>query len=118
MKEQNEVLAILGAWGVPMKETMERFLDDGGFYMECLQDFMQDGNLAALDAALQAKDYQAAFDASHTLKGVAGNLGLKPLFDAVVEIVEPLRNKDYSNLDAQYHHIVDVMNELKEKIGA
>lgn len=118
MKEQSEVLTILDDWGVPMKETRERFLNDDGFYMECLQDFMQDQNLPALDAALKAKDYQAAFEASHTLKGVAANLGLLPLYHVVVEIVEALRNKDYSALNEQYQHILAVMNELKRMLGA
>ena len=33
----------------------------------------------------------SAFEAAHTLKGVTGNMGLTPLYDAVCTIVEPLR---------------------------
>lgn len=33
--------------------------------------------------------------AAHTLKGVAGNLGLKPLFDACSETVFLLREQNY-----------------------
>lgn len=117
MKEQNEVLRMLADWGVSLKETMERFLNDEEFYLECLSDFMQDENLELLNRALQNKDYNAAFDAAHTLKGVAGNLGLTPLFEKIVEIVEALRRGDYSNLDKQYASIVTAMNELKSFIG-
>ncbi|MDD2971085.1 MAG: Hpt domain-containing protein [Lachnospiraceae bacterium] len=118
MKDQKEVMQVLEQWGVPIQETMERFLNDEEFYMECLQDFMQDGNMQVLETALRAKDYSAAFDASHTLKGVAGNLGLLPLLNVIVEIVEPLRRKEYDNLEEEYQNIQKIMNELREKIGA
>ena len=36
----------------------------------------------------------SAFEAAHTLKGVTGNMGLTPLYDAVCTIVEPLRTRE------------------------
>ena len=44
----------------------------------------------------------SAFEAAHTLKGVTGNMGLTPLYDAVCTIVEPLRTgedrEDYTKM--------------------
>ena len=41
---------------------------------------------------LHLVDLDGAFQAAHTLKGVSGNLGLTPLYEAVCDIVEPLRH--------------------------
>ncbi len=54
-----------------------------------------------LEAAINSNDLQKAFEIAHGLKGVFGNLSITPLFDALVEITEPLRNKvamDYNPL--------------------
>ena len=54
----------------------------------------QDENMQKLGAALANRDYTAAFEAAHTLKGVVGNMGLTPLYEAVCVIVEPLRSRE------------------------
>lgn len=84
------------------KGTMSRFVEKEDFYLRCLALFFQDDSLEKLKQAIDEKAYQAAFDAAHTLKGVAGNMGLDFLFQAVCRIVEPLRSLDetvdYSSL--------------------
>ncbi len=50
---------------------------------------------SALDEALKAKDAETAFRHAHTLKGLTANMGLTPLYDIVVKIVEPLRGGAY-----------------------
>lgn len=47
---------------------------------------------------IEDKNFDQAFDCAHTLKGVAGNLALNPLFKKISSIVEKLRAKDYENL--------------------
>ena len=44
---------------------------------------MQDENEALLSAALTGGDLESALTASHTLKGVCGNLSMTALFDLV-----------------------------------
>ena len=44
-----------------------------------------------LEAAVEAKDWQTAFRAAHTLKGVAQNLGFEKLQRVASEITEALR---------------------------
>ncbi|MEG0963534.1 MAG: Hpt domain-containing protein, partial [Lachnospiraceae bacterium] len=63
--------------------------------------------------AIVQKDYKNAFDYAHTLKGVAGNMGLSPIYKAICDIVEPLRRNDYSNLQYLYAEIIENYNKLQ-----
>lgn len=81
----------LREWGCDIDNTMERMLFDKEFYLECLTDIPNDPNFSRLSNALVKQDVTAAFDGAHTLKGVFINLGLTPMYNKVVEIVEPLR---------------------------
>lgn len=97
----------LREYGADVDGALERFVDDTELYVQCLNAFEEEEAFALLGEAIKNQQYEEAFNQAHTLKGVAGNLGLTPLFDAICEIVEPLRAKDYSNLDAQYKAIMD-----------
>lgn len=57
--------------------------------------------------ALEAKDWDGMLQAAHTLKGVAGNLGLDPIYCASSNIVEALRAQD-----------VDAAKEIYRELGA
>ena len=106
-------------YGADVDGAMERFLDDEDLYEKCLLTFVDDESFAGVKNALENKDYEQAFNCAHTLKGVAANLGLTPLYDAIVGIVEPLRAKDYSNLDSQYLAVAEayeVFKKLMEQI--
>ena len=89
-------------YGADYETTMSRFMGSEQIYLKILAMLPRDENLQKLDQALQAGDYPAAFDATHTLKGMAGNLGLTPLYQAVCATVEPLRarapGEDYAVL--------------------
>lgn len=107
-----ELLERLSAWGVNLAEVRARFLGDDALYIECLQSFRSDSCFAELDKALQDKDYMQAFDCAHTLKGVAGNLGLTPLYQATSDFVECLRHKEYDKLEISYGEIIAAKNKF------
>ena len=50
-----------------------------------------DPTYAQLQAAIAQKDWETAFRAAHTLKGVAQNLGFDRLYTAVFALTEQLR---------------------------
>lgn len=89
------------AYGGDYQATMARFLDNEAMYLKFLPKLFQDDSLHKLGDALDAGNLSDAFTAAHTLKGVAGNLGLTPLYESVCAIVEPLRqNKDAESNEA------------------
>lgn len=83
----------LAACGGDYEGTMRRLMGNEMLFYRLLPKVFRDENFQKLEDALTLGDMDAAFDAAHTLKGVSGNLGLTSLYDAVCEIVEPLRRK-------------------------
>lgn len=97
------------------------YIDIGGNYNDALAIMMNDvliarmltkfinGNSCEEMVALYEKrDYRSLFTAAHSLKGVAGNLALTPLFELASFITEATRNSEDVNLDKE-------ILELKEK---
>ena len=89
----------LAACGGDYEGTMRRLMGNEMLFYRLLPKVFQDENFQKLEDALTLGNLDAAFDAAHPLKGVSGNLGLTSLYNAVCEIVEPLRRK---NPEADY----------------
>ena len=69
-----------------------------------------------LNLAIRSKNYEAAFEAAHGLKGSSGTLGLTPLYEAVCAVVENLRyepgetlEEDYETMRLTYGHFTEIM---------
>lgn len=112
--------AIFDAYGADYKDTMERFMGNEKMYLKFLAMFFQDPNLGLLEEELKENNLTGAFHAAHTLKGVAGNMGLTPFYNAVCAIVEPLRkgeqSADYGALLqailSEYQRVEKLRNDL------
>ncbi len=110
----------LRAHGADMDGAMNRLLGDEELYAMCFGLFLEDGAFAALGTALDAGDRAAAFDAAHSLKGVAGNLGLTRIYQLSGQLVEPLRghgpaDADFSGLYADIIKERDALRLLAGK---
>lgn len=57
--------------------------------------FLADQSFQLLESTLKAGDYEEAFRAAHTLKGVTQNLSFTKLYQSSHKITEALRTKDY-----------------------
>ncbi len=97
--------------GADTGAALERFVDDEELYYSCLISFFNDKNYGMLKEALAAEDYNAA----HTLKGVAGNLGLNPLYKVLCALVESLRAQEYDGLTDEYD-AVQLQTELLKNL--
>ncbi|NLG04183.1 MAG: Hpt domain-containing protein [Clostridia bacterium] len=85
---QKEILAKVG---VKWEEELRRFCENEELYVSFLLKFEQDPYYQILKDALNKDQFLEAFEAGHTLKGVAGNLGLGDLYRESGIIVEKLR---------------------------
>lgn len=94
-------------YGADYDSTMERFMGNESLYLKFLDMLFQDNNLQRLQRAVADGDMADAFEAAHTLKGVTGNMGLAPLYQAVCEIVEPLRKKEARSDYQQMYDIIE-----------
>lgn len=108
------LLEELKSWGCDVDGAMERFINDEGLYRMCLGSVMEDKNFDGLLEALHQHNIKTAFEHAHTLKGVLANMGLTPMYDIIVRIVEPLRAGSDENLLA----ICDELMQSKRKLGS
>lgn len=118
----SEFKKIFEAYGGNYEATMSRFIHNEKTYMKFMDMLFRDENLQNLGDALERGDIRGAFEAAHTLKGVVGNMGLIPLFNAVCTIVEPLRLKEqrddymemYAEIQKEFKRVDELWEQLKK----
>ena len=86
----------LEAAGIDVQSAMERFMDNEMLLERFLKKFLDDPNYGKLKAAQADGDREGAVIASHSLKGVCGNLSMTGLFDLLTRQVGLLRAEDWA----------------------
>ena len=97
----------LKAWGANTEEGLQRCMNNEALYLKLINMFFDKNSFNELKEALSQDDLDKAFQASHALKGVLGNLSLTPLFNIIFELTELLRNRtkmDYSEYLQNYEN--------------
>ena len=77
--------------GVRVDELLERCMNNEALASRLLKKFSADTTYSKLVTACAANDSSLALEASHTLKGMCGNLSLFKLFELFSRQVELLR---------------------------
>lgn len=77
-----------------------------------LKKFSTDKTFSELEKAMEARDIEMIFRQSHTLKGVAANLGLKPLFEHTQVLVEITRHGSSEGIDEAFEKIKKDYEEI------
>lgn len=80
--------------GFDVETAMERFMNNEEIYFRFLKKFCLDSSYQELLQAMQEQNMENAFNAAHTLKGLAGNLSVGILYRRLVPFVEFLRSRD------------------------
>ncbi len=74
--------------------------------------FLDDPSYQLLCTSLENCQYEEAFRASHTIKGICQNLGFTQLYFSSNELTEKLRNHDYDNLDGLLEKVKENYQEV------
>ena len=84
--------------------------------------FPQDGSMSQLRDALAAENYEDAFRAAHTLKGVAGNLAFTSVHGSASDLTEALRaNKQkpadslVQRVEAEYTCVIATLEQYQKE---
>lgn len=109
-------LQILEENGCDITGSLPRFVDDEEFMLSCIEQVLDDDGFEDLGASLEAGETGVAFDCAHSLKGITANTGLLPLYDIVVEIVEPLRAGDPEGLMPIYEKLLSKRDKIKSML--
>lgn len=113
-----EKLKAMGCAEDDLNHAMERFLNNEGFYERCFIKYLNDKSFTELGECLARNEAAAAFEQAHTLKGVTANMGITPVYEEVVIIVESVRNRETvpEGLDAHYGKIMNYYEHLKAMV--
>lgn len=113
-----EKLKAIGCADEDLKRAKERFLNNDQFYERCFVKYLNDKSFVALGECLAQKEAGAVFEQAHTLKGVTANMGITPIYEEVVIIVEAVRDKDTvpEGVEAHYEKIMNYYEQLKAMV--
>lgn len=85
----------LAPYGIDYVDAMERMDNDGDLYKMLAMKYLDSSNYADLTAAIEVKDFDNGYKAAHSLKGMAGNLSFKNLFEVAAAMSEALFQGEY-----------------------
>ncbi len=85
----------LAPYGIDYMDAMDRFGDNAALYERLALKYLDDEHLVALQAAMEAADYSEGYSQAHALKGVAGNLSFKDLFQCAALVSDALYAGEY-----------------------
>lgn len=108
----------LTAAGIDVDNALERFMGKDDFLERMLKKFAADVNYQRLVEAVERQDAEAALQASHTMKGMCGNLSIMELSDLFTCQVELFREEKPADAFAMMPEISRLYEKVKEAIGA
>ncbi|MEG0127473.1 MAG: Hpt domain-containing protein [Clostridia bacterium] len=116
---QQETREMLEQYGVNVDRTLARFVRDEEMMLRFMRSLPQDDSFDQMVQAKQQGNQEAFQFATHSLKGLSGNLGLTPLFDKCSELMVAIRAGDeeavdrlYGEVCAEYAHTVEMLKGL------
>ncbi len=91
--------------GMDIPDLLNRLMNNDKLIGLFVKKFLEDANYQKLVDAFISSDIKAAESASHTLKGMCGNLSLKKLFALFTEQVRLIRSLDFIAAEAMMEQI-------------
>ena len=100
---------------IDVDSALARFMNNEALFERFLGKFPADDNYGKLTAAIASGDRDTALTASHTLKGVSGNLSLTALYDLTDRQVKAMRADDW---DAACAMMGEITAAYEKAVGA
>lgn len=103
--------------GMDVDDALKRVMGSEALLEKLLTRFLADKNYPELLEGLGERDRVKAFTASHTLKGICGNLSMTELYGLFSEQVEALRSEDFDKADGLMEKISAAFENITAAIG-
>ena len=97
--------------GVEVEEALKRFMGNDELYLQLLLRLPEDSNYALFLKAVERGDQETALRAVHTLKGICGNLSIKPLYKTFGELTKLLRKGEFEQVAVRKPEVERLWNE-------
>lgn len=98
--------------GVNTDEGLKRFMGNAALYERMMGKLPANVRSQEVMKHFDEKDYQAALESTHTLKGVTGNLSVTPLYQAYSEAVRLLRENEPEKAREVVEAVLPLENEI------
>ncbi len=105
--------------GVNVDKALDNFGGSEDLYEKYLSKFKNDPTIKDLRKALENGDKEGAQRAAHTLKGIAGQLGMENLYDKLVKMEQNFKEElkedqssDMPDIDAEHLRLADIITLL------
>ena len=102
--------------GIDAESALNRMMGSEALLERLFRRFLEDGNFSALSAAIEAGDREGALTASHTLKGMCGNLSMDELYGLISRQTEFFREGNFQKGADMLKEISAVYYKIKEAI--
>jgi HPt (histidine-containing phosphotransfer) domain-containing protein len=118
----SELITALKEIGVDTDAALARMLQKEEMYRKFLTKFQADTSIGKLTAIMESGGYTdlanrpEIFNLTHTIKGVAGNLGLTEIYDSSGELCEMTRSdeSDRSRFGENYTKLILAYDKLRK----
>lgn len=102
--------------GIDYEAAIKRFAGKEELYEKYLYRYDEDNHFGLAYEAFQKKDYACMLEEVHTLKGIAGTLGITVLFDSCQAIVCAIRQEDYEPLGELFERMTACYQNMEQTI--
>lgn len=103
--------------GVDINEGIERLCGNKKLYLQMLIKFCYDSEKVVLQIgqAIKAKEYDVVLNLLHSLKGSSGNLSIKSVYNAIVELETKVKQNLPYDYDKLFDNIVENFREVSSE---
>ena len=98
---------------VDYENGKNRFAGNEALYEKYLLKFKEDPHFGGAKEAFVAGDYEKLLKEAHTLKGVAGTLGLLDIYQTTSELVTALRNNEREEIPNLFFAVEAAYEKMK-----
>ena len=105
-------LETLKKFGADTQEGLARCMNNEAFYLKLVGMGIADERFETIKPLLDSKDYAAAFEMAHALKGALTNLSLTPICEPCIEMTELLRARK----DMDYTELYQKMKSARDRL--
>ncbi len=102
--------------GIDIDTALTRFMNNENLLQKTLSLFLEDTNFQNLLTHLQTENFSEAYKASHTLKGLCGNLSFTHLFELFSALCIALQEKNIETITSLIPSIIEKHSKLIQAI--
>lgn len=106
----------LDSTGIDYEKAIERFAGNEGMFFKFLFRFPTEPTYQAILTEYEENNSEPLYEQLHTLKGVAGNLGIMSIYELCKKSMEAVHAEDKAEIDASIEQIKEEYAKICKEI--